>query len=476
MFSDSRNCVIYYCKARCKTCFNTLCSRYDWLLPAAVVKLTMTPPAGRESQNPAYANIVGLKPRKRITPLKTLEHPTEEQGLIFNHLDGTTIREYLVPLSKLIGGPMNIIAASRVSGGRVIIFLSSAELVNKFQENHSGFQVNQTFIRTRKLKVPAQKIIFSNVSPTLPNTIIETFISQKLQLKMASSISILRVNPKDEEFAHVASWRRQVYVQPTDLSQLPPWFTVDYNDRTYRVFITADDFTCFKCGTRGHKAEECTNPTEDIFDDAEEINANNRNPRATSPSQLNNESFPPLKPSETTNRASSSNAKPNLPVKRGPSTIDSSIPESDLLSTTSNTEITPEESDQKATQNNKPARRSKRLKKSQSSDTTINFSNEELTKIDEKIKLINSSKLEDCQITTEQIVQLLPMTRGKRNKLEIVETVTSNSEHLLIILDEIQPLVTAGVKRTITALIKAMQKGPEYTNTSDTTSETDTPT
>ncbi len=128
---------------------------------------------------------------KKIKPLISFDYPTEDQGLIFNHIEGKKIREYLAAICSLIGGAHNIIAASRISGGRVTIFLAAKGIVNKFQEEHGGFLIDQTFIKSRKLKSPSVKIVLSNVSPTIPNTAIEDLLTENLKLKLASPISIL---------------------------------------------------------------------------------------------------------------------------------------------------------------------------------------------------------------------------------------------------------------------------------------------
>ncbi len=71
------------------------------------------------------------KARKRnISPLTTFNYPTEKQDLIFNHVEGKKIRNYnIIELHNLVGGTRYIIAASRVSGGIVIVFLAAKDIV-----------------------------------------------------------------------------------------------------------------------------------------------------------------------------------------------------------------------------------------------------------------------------------------------------------------------------------------------------------
>ncbi len=41
----------------------------------------------------------------------------------------------------------------------------------------------------------------------IPNALIEKFLASELKLKLASEILLPRVNPNDDEFGHVISYR-----------------------------------------------------------------------------------------------------------------------------------------------------------------------------------------------------------------------------------------------------------------------------
>lgn len=98
--------------------------------------------------------IFSEKSKGKIAPLTTFPYQKEDQGLIFDHIDGLKIRKYILGIYELVGGALNIITASRVSGGKVILFLSSREIADKFKSKHGSFTVDDTFIHTRKLKAP----------------------------------------------------------------------------------------------------------------------------------------------------------------------------------------------------------------------------------------------------------------------------------------------------------------------------------
>ncbi len=200
---------------------------------------------------------------RKITPVTDFVHPTQEQGLIFNHFGDNKIRDYLVALTSLLHSPKDIIAASRVGNNKVIVFLSSPNLVESVIEQHKGFTLNNTWVKLNRLKPAATKLILSNVSPMVSNAVLESHIVQKYGLKLASSVSLLRVSPSDELFSHVISFRRQVYIhdRPEKIN-LPPSFVLDHNGTPNRIFVTTNENTCFICHSRDHKAEDCQKQEE----------------------------------------------------------------------------------------------------------------------------------------------------------------------------------------------------------------------
>lgn len=229
----------------------------------ARARFTMEPKSNSNSPTPTSSPVpmsYAQKAQKarKITPITDFVHPTQEQGLIFNHFGDNKIRDYLVALTSLLHSPKDIIAASRVGNNKVIVFLASSSLVDSVIERHKGFTLNETFVKLNRLKPVATKLIFSNVSPMVSNAVLESHIVQKFGLKLASSVSLLRVSPSDELFSHVISFRRQVYVHDRlENIKLPPSFVLDHNGAPNRIFVTTNENTCFICHSRDHKAEDC---------------------------------------------------------------------------------------------------------------------------------------------------------------------------------------------------------------------------
>ena len=193
----------------------------------------------------------------KITPLFDFKYPSAEQGIIFPYVPDSKIYDYLVAINSILNNPKQIVAASRISNLRIAIFVSEDDLVDTIIDSPHGLIIAGKEIRGRRMKNKPSKLILSNVSPTIPNSIVEKFLTTQLNLKLASKISILRVNPQDNLFGHVISYRRQVYVNDLDLRNLPSSFLLEDNGSQHRIFLTGDDSSCFKCHSRLHKAENC---------------------------------------------------------------------------------------------------------------------------------------------------------------------------------------------------------------------------
>nr|CAI5822669.1 unnamed protein product [Callosobruchus analis] len=97
----------------------------------------------------------------------------------------------------------------------------------------------------------------SNVSPTVPHTVLTEKLSQ-LGLKLVSPITFLRIGAPLPEYSHILSFRRQVYIEPNQSSiNLPESLEIIHDAVTYRIFLSLDSHKCFKCNRQGHIASQC---------------------------------------------------------------------------------------------------------------------------------------------------------------------------------------------------------------------------
>ena len=59
--------------------------------------------------------------------------PKKDQAIVTEVIDGLTIKDYTLAIGKIVK-PENVLFVSRISNGRVCVYLSSQDLVNKLTD------------------------------------------------------------------------------------------------------------------------------------------------------------------------------------------------------------------------------------------------------------------------------------------------------------------------------------------------------
>lgn len=204
------------------------------------------PSASTNSSQQLIRTYAGITRTQPITSF-----PKREQAILINVVENLTLPDYIVAIGNIVQ-PCNVKFASRISNNRVCIYLSSVELVDNVIENHSTIVIKDHQLNVRRLITPARRLILSNVNPCIPhNTLQQSLVT--LGVHPVTPISFLKATYISEEYSHVMSFRRQLYIQPDDNLQLPPSITVDLEGTSYRIFLSFDDITCFFLqGKRSH--------------------------------------------------------------------------------------------------------------------------------------------------------------------------------------------------------------------------------
>lgn len=192
---------------------------------------------------------------QNLRPPKMTTFPKKDQGIILTTDDHLKLCDYVRSISELVESK-NILFASKISNNRICIYLSSSQKVEELVSQHTSLDINGIEIGIRRLVNPAKRIIFSNVCPSIPHSILENLV-KGIGLNMISSVSCLKAGIPGEEFSHILSFRRQVYVQPNEEITLPSSIVVKFEDTNYRIFLNYDDMTCYLCKTPGHIASQC---------------------------------------------------------------------------------------------------------------------------------------------------------------------------------------------------------------------------
>ncbi|EEZ99120.1 Transposon TX1 uncharacterized 82 kDa protein-like Protein [Tribolium castaneum] len=182
-------------------------------------------------------------------------------AIVIDTLDDFKLTDYVVAIGTIIG-PKFIKSASRISNNRICIYLTSTELVNQLINDKKTIRIEDKEFKIRKLITLAQRLVIGNVCTSIPHCIIENEIA-KIGLRAVSSVTTLRARILDDASSHVESFRRQVFVTPPeDNFELPQSIVINFEDTTFRLFLSFEEITCFICKQQGHSTNRCpTNTT-----------------------------------------------------------------------------------------------------------------------------------------------------------------------------------------------------------------------
>jgi hypothetical protein len=142
--------------------------------------------------------------------------PNRQQAIVFNSIDGIPQKEYVLAIGKIVK-PINIIFVSRISNNRFCIFLSSKQVLDNLMQHTQSIYINDHIIQIRRLINPAKRIILSNVCPSIPNrSILDTL--KNIDIIPTSQINHLKAGINVEDYEHIMSFRRQMYINNEDTS------------------------------------------------------------------------------------------------------------------------------------------------------------------------------------------------------------------------------------------------------------------
>lgn len=184
---------------------------------------------------PTYSN-------KVKQPNQQSNFPKKDQAITMNATENATTKDYVLATGEIIK-PINIIFASKIANNRICIYLKNEELVDELIQFHPKIKINNNNIEIRRYITPAQRIIISNLCPSIPHNTIETAM-KSYGLKLVSPINFFRVGMQEEGYNHILSFRRQVYITKNADSTVPNSLLIEDAETSYRIFLTEDIIYC----------------------------------------------------------------------------------------------------------------------------------------------------------------------------------------------------------------------------------------
>lgn len=211
-----------------------------------------------------YSEVTQTTAHKQTSSSSTMDSnlfPSREQAILMNVQENLKLVDYVTCIGKIIG-PKEILFASRISNSRICMFLSGKKHVDYIIQYHNKINIDGIDINIRRLITPAKRIIISNVCPSIPHKVLERVIYD-MGFKGVSPMSFLRAGLQSNEYTHVLSFRKHIYVQPDDTISLPSSTVIKHGETNYRIFFGFDELTCFTCKQPGHVANNCPNVSQE---------------------------------------------------------------------------------------------------------------------------------------------------------------------------------------------------------------------
>lgn len=413
------------------------------------------------------------------TYAQTTSFPTRNQAIVMHVTEGLSLKDYIYGIGTLIG-PSNIIFSSRISNNRICMYLKTSKLADEVTHSHPTVNINNTYVRIRKLINPSKRLLISNISPHIPHAILEQALIN-IHLKTTSPVSFLRAGLNDEEYKHILSFRRQVFViseNEIDTPEPPDTLLIDYEGESYRIFLSLEEHWCSICKSPDHSTNSCSQKRNNIptTSQSEDITS------ISLPANSNESSI-------ITNYISPLDENTNLePANGEPTPTHENL--SDLEQTTNTEEEENEREEEENDINNRttiPAKRplSTESSPSQNEDfpelqppksTSKNQSSNKKTKTEPKIppanikQILNSvkelihqqTKTIKNSLTQSQITQLLETYKSQATGKEILQASNLPAVNIHVIITQLQTvhsrITDRSTKIRITKTIEKLQE------------------
>lgn len=431
----------------------------------------MTSTTEDRSQNVADVNSSYSTVTKSKPPSK--RYPQKDQAIVLNVIEALRLPDYVIAVGS-ITGPKNVLYASRIANNRVCIFLSSCALADQFVKDHPTLDINEYAVSVRKLITPAKRIILSNICPSVPDEFLEDVI-RNIGLQALSQVSSLKVGMPGDEYAHLLSFRRQIYVKPDDDIILPSSIVVKHDNVNYRIYLTYDELICFSCRQKGHIASSCTSNNEGNSRTSDAPNTTTEQGSANMIIQKE-----PVIPTTAENNQESGGSLPASPMevniqntnKRSLSTESSLVEQTEITQTESiQTTETANEGFLTPSAVKPTSKKYKRVKTSTSIENP-----EPINNLLSPAKKYIEEQSKQFPLNYDQLVLFMENVQGSRDPLSVARKFTKDVPLLVDMLFQIYPQVKErSIKTRITRIRSKIKKQLEGDSESiNADSDTDT--
>lgn len=416
----------------------------------------------------------------RPTSYAHITRPKREYAIIITTVEGLTNDDYLDGVETLISLE-NVRAVSKLSSGRVCIYLNSRSLVDELK--NKKVSVKNHLLELKPYISDNKRVVISNVHPFIPDeTIIDALKIH--DIKILSHITPLRAGLVKPGRAHILSFRRQFYIRDEDERKLPDSLQIHYDNTAYWTFLSTDSTACFHCKQTGHIARNCpsavnkhNNNTQVLVTEFESSQTQINNSISQSTHINNNHHNSPGQSSNANSASAMHNNKSEeeIPTNKGikrpspPSTISDSNP--------SNNENINEDLSKKSndTEFKTPKTKKKKIKPTASnlkSTTTVYHADNEINAPPDSAltpaKCIFEDPENNFRLDYYQFESFLEKTKGRHDAINVAMEFTSDPEDIIEIIDAAyHHILDRSVKARFTKIKKKLLKETPSTSECD---------
>ena len=319
------------------------------------------------------------------------------------------------------------------------------------------------------------RVIISNVCPIIPHFVIEDKI-KALDVIPASQITCIRASINEPEYAHVMSFRRQVYINPEEIEKLPESMEIEYDNTKYWIYFSNDKAKCFLCKEEGHLAKQCQTYEA----------AKNTLYTSSNSQDIPNEISPSIEDSqiETQSQVNKQSSEGTIPVESHSSTLAALVmppppaPGIAALKRSSNlfisTQSTPDQIQSKKENKNdrnpkkESKRRMKRLKKEAENPCSLEEIETQIASA-KNFFLVHSN---DYPLEFEGLTAFLKESYGNPNHVETAQKFTADTPGLVKMLRDAYPHTQRRLKSRMTRIVKKLES-PHNEEVLSSTEESD---
>ncbi|KAI5743362.1 hypothetical protein M8J77_017316 [Diaphorina citri] len=162
-----------------------------------------------------------------------------------------TMDAYLCAIGDIAGDDRLIFAGK--CNDKFKFYLATEQDALTFYERHPQVVINNKPLTVMKLVNNGHRIFLCGTEPCMSPSFLANELSK--YTKVLSDIKFVTLGSRNARFGDVLGFRRDCFVD--DVTDLPPFINVHFDNTNYKIFIIIDKVKCFKCQGEGHLVKNC---------------------------------------------------------------------------------------------------------------------------------------------------------------------------------------------------------------------------